>query len=92
MTLRTIIDFMSTGQWEKVVIDIAGRPVKRIYIMTYCTVCGIIRTDVIRTGRAVVVFLVATKTIGADRIKSQLRFGLVTLKTLGHMMCAFERK
>ncbi len=71
VTLGTVVDGVSQGQWEKAVVDLVGIPVDLVDVVALGTIGREIILDVIRAGGGLVVLEVAIDAIIPESVKTQ---------------------
>ena len=92
MALCTILDIMSLGQWEKVMVDAFRIPAKSKWTVAFDAIqrkTGLLMVWVLRGG---IVILMTAYTVIANTIKTQICFRSMALYTTQAIVCTHQGK
>ena len=92
MATRAVVDIMPFGQWEEIVIDPCGTPLKRCYCVAFLAFGRKACSLVVRVCSAVVCILMTGYTLRSDQVKAQISIGDMAFKAVDRRMCSEQWK
>lgn len=92
MTTRAILYLVAFRQWEKVVIDLIGMPVRRMQVVAFEAILRKPRLGMVGVGGVFEILEVATTAIIAQTVEAQRGFAGMALVATHGKVYAGERK